>query len=117
MNPKLREILVAISYNGGTTIPEDVFTNFMNYMKKRTVQKKIIKNLRTSLLYGELSSAFFKKEFEKFLIKKLPSQKEKTPEGSRRLYEQTGPGYEQSKGIHPREVFRRFSARYLLLPK
>ena len=70
----LKDILTAIGYNGGPSVPVPVFRDFMIYLKKMLSNKKN-KPLRNSLLNGGLSIDFFSNNFNEFLKRNYPSRK------------------------------------------
>ena len=69
----LKKILITIGYNGGPTIPETIFKDYITYLKKR-LSDKTNTDLRNKLLTKGLDIPFFISEFLPFISRNYPAR-------------------------------------------
>ncbi len=69
----LKKIVITAGYNGGTSVPDKLFKDFMTDIKKQLSNPEN-KNMRIALLTTGLDISLLEDKFEQFLIEKYPSK-------------------------------------------
>ena len=69
----VKKIIITAGYNGGTSVPDKLFKNFMTDIKKQLSNPEN-QNMRIALLTTGLDISLLKNGFEQFLIEKYPSK-------------------------------------------